>query len=165
MRRSLAALALIRRPNAASTTDWLLRWNEHWQALNLVGGHKENDETFRACCVREIAEELGLHDSTDVRVAAQPLQHLEFTAWSQRSQEETAYTFELFEVELATPAAQQQVAANPHNRWVTPAEMRAGYTGDNRLISPTVVRVLTEAGLLPSEPDVPRAEPFGNRIP
>src|SRR5262249_17180528 len=119
MRRSLAALALIHRTTDPGETVWLLRWNQRWQAFSFVGGHREDGETCRACCVREVAEELGLHDGGDCHVAMQPLKHLEFTAWSQAAQEDTAYTFELFEVELRTPAARQQVAASPHNRWVT----------------------------------------------
>jgi 8-oxo-dGTP pyrophosphatase MutT (NUDIX family) len=155
MRRSLAALALIRHTTDSGETVWLLRWNQRWQAFSFVGGHREDGETFRACCVREVAEELGLHDDGDCRVDEQPLKHLEFTAWSQAAQEDTAYTFELFEVELRTLAARQQVAASPHNHWVTAAEVRAGRTGDGQPISPTVLRVLGQAGLLPPEPDEP----------
>jgi hypothetical protein len=163
MRRSLAAFALIRRTTDPGETVWLLRWNQRWQAFSFVGGHQQDGETFRACCVRELAEELGLHDGGDCRVAEQPLKHLEFTAWSQAAQEDTAYTFELFEVELRTPAARQHVAASPHNRWVTGAEVRAGRTGDGQPISPTVLRVLGQAGLLPPEPGT--STPSSNLAP
>ena len=60
MRQSLAALAIVEQPG--DPPRWLVQWNERWQAYSLVGGHKRDDESFRDCLRREVAEELGLQD-------------------------------------------------------------------------------------------------------
>jgi len=40
-------------------TEWLLQWNDKWQAMNLIAGHKETtDANDLTCLVREIHEEL-----------------------------------------------------------------------------------------------------------
>jgi len=88
MRRSEAAIALIRR-EFESSTQWLAQWNEGWQAFSFIGGHKRDDESFRACMIRELHEELGLREDADVLVPTAPLLHLEYTAVSQRAREET----------------------------------------------------------------------------
>ena len=54
MRFSEAALALITRVNAQGETEYLTQWNEKWQAYSLIGGHHEEGESFRECCIREI---------------------------------------------------------------------------------------------------------------
>src|SRR6187397_1349494 len=101
MRTSIAAFALIRRPGPRA---WLTQWNDHWQALNLIGGHVQPEETFHACCEREVAEELGLRRDEDFEVDATALGHVEFDAWSQRTQEQTHYVFEVFAAQLTQQA-------------------------------------------------------------
>ena len=64
------------------------------------------------------------------RVAAEPLAHLEYVAFSQGAGAETAYTIELFEVELLGDAA-QVVAADRGREFafvVGGAWVRWGYT-------------------------------------
>jgi len=69
MRTSQAGLALVRRTRPDGATEYLTQWSDTWKRLALVGGHVEPGESFRACCVREVGEELGLADGTDFRVA------------------------------------------------------------------------------------------------
>jgi hypothetical protein len=45
-RRSVAAMALVRRHEQGRVL-YLAQWNLNWRALNLVGGHKRPDESFR----------------------------------------------------------------------------------------------------------------------
>lgn len=137
MRTSFAALAIIRR-RQSGTPQWLVQWNEGWQCLALIGGHKHTDESFRECIVREVMEELHLENNTNFRAAAEPLAHLEYTAWSARAQAETAYAVELFAVELIGSGAEQHVAADPDNRWITAEEIAAGRTADGKSISDTL---------------------------
>ncbi len=94
MRRSEAAIALIRR-ELGSNTEWLAQWNEAWQAYHFVGGHRRGEESFRECMVRELDEELELRDGADLLVPTAPALHLEYTAFSQRAHEETEYVMEL----------------------------------------------------------------------
>ncbi len=146
MRESAAAVALIRRQENGQST-WLAQWNSKWQRYHFVGGHRQEPETFRDCLVRELVEELGLHELSDVVVAEQPRQRLEFVAWSESSHQQTRYTFELFEVEFAGESVIRKVDANPQNRWVSEAEMRQGGASDGRLISPTMFLVMSQAKL------------------
>jgi 8-oxo-dGTP pyrophosphatase MutT (NUDIX family) len=145
MRESQAALALIRRPGRDGP-EFLVRWNDKWQALHLVGGHRHPGESFRACLCRELAEELGPAPGGDGRAADQPFAHLEYRAFSVSAQEETAYVLELFKVELA-PAALAQASADPLNAWVGEAEVRAGRAGDGRAVSGTMRLLFDKAGL------------------
>src|SRR5262245_43224915 len=99
MRQSIAALALIHRQFDGQTL-WLAQWNEAWQAFNFVGGHKRDEESFCDCMARELREELGLHEGTDLLVPTAPVLHLEYEAVSRRTGEQTAYVIELFDVAL-----------------------------------------------------------------
>jgi 8-oxo-dGTP pyrophosphatase MutT (NUDIX family) len=146
MRQSAAAVALIRRQNDGQTL-WLAQWNPRWQKYHFVSGHKRPDETFLQCMVRELGEELGLEEGTGFRVAAEPLAHLEYTAWSESAGAETRYTLELFEVELVGAVAQQRVDADPANRWLTREEIRLERCEDGKPVSPTMARLLPKAGL------------------
>jgi 8-oxo-dGTP pyrophosphatase MutT (NUDIX family) len=146
MRHSQAAQALVRR-RAAGRTEYLAQWNQKWQSLHLVGGHRNEGESFRDCLCRELHEELGLRPETDYRLPEQPFAHLEYTAFSKAAGEETAYVMELFEVELA-PAAAARISSDPANAWVSEAEVLAGRAADGRAVSATTRLLLEKAGLL-----------------
>jgi 8-oxo-dGTP pyrophosphatase MutT (NUDIX family) len=123
MRQSEAALALIRRP-APGGTEYLVQWNEKWRALNLVGGHRRPQESFRDCLLREVAEELDLRSGADYVAPDAPIAHLEYVAFSESSQQETGYTIELFVVELP-PLAAERVSREPANAWVDEAALQS----------------------------------------
>jgi 8-oxo-dGTP pyrophosphatase MutT (NUDIX family) len=143
MRQSEAAVAIIRREERGQTV-WLAQWNPKWGVFHLVAGHKRAEESFRECLVREIEEELHLREGPDYRVSVGDPTHLDFIEFSASHQAETRYIMELFNVEL-DPRAEPKVAANPENRWLTEAEVRAGQTVDGRPISGTMRRLLGEA--------------------
>jgi 8-oxo-dGTP pyrophosphatase MutT (NUDIX family) len=141
-RQSVAAFALIQRQEQGQTL-YLAQWNLHWRALNLVGGHKRLEESFRECLVREVGEELGLALGGDYEIRDQPPLRLEFDAFSDGAWELTSYTLEIFPVVLNENSALAKIASNPDNRWVTEAEALAGRCNDSTRISPTMTRVLT----------------------
>jgi 8-oxo-dGTP pyrophosphatase MutT (NUDIX family) len=141
-RRSIAAVALIRRRDAGQTVH-LTQWNPKWQALYFVSGHKRPTETFRECIVREIGEELGLVSDVDCRLPDEPVGQLRFQAWSEAARTFTSYEFAIYEVTLTGDSALAKIMANPDNRWVTEAEILAGLCTDGTRISPTMTRVLT----------------------
>jgi len=145
MRTSLASFAILRRDD---DSRWLVRWNERWKAFNLVGGHKEGEESFRDCCRREVEEELGLVPERDFIVGEQPLARVEYTAFSKSSNSTTAYTFELFAISLVGEKPLAAIDADPDNAWLDDSALRARMTTDGRAVSDTVERVLTAAGLL-----------------
>jgi 8-oxo-dGTP pyrophosphatase MutT (NUDIX family) len=149
MRSSVAAFALFRRAAPGGEVEYLTQWNEAWNAYHLVGGHKE-DESFRDCCVREIVEELGMTEGHDFTVAAKPQSRLHYIHWSERARTETDYTVELFEAELLGDAS-RTVSADPSNRWLSESDIRAGRCHDGRAVSPTMIRILSLAGLMPSD--------------
>ena len=140
MRVSVGAFALIRRCGPGGGEEWLANWNEGWRALNLVGGHKHDDESFRDCCAREVAEELGIVSGVDFRVAPEAERRLEYIAVSRRNGEKTAYTQDVFVVDLLTNAARDRIAADADNAWLSEREIRALRAADGRAVSPTVER-------------------------
>jgi 8-oxo-dGTP pyrophosphatase MutT (NUDIX family) len=150
MRTSVAAFALFRRAAPAGRVEYLAQWNEGWHAFHFVGGHKRDNESFRDCCVREVSEELGLVEGRDVRVAPERRCHLRYVHWSERAQADTAYTVELFDAELLSPAA-ASVECDANNRWLTESDVRAGRCRDGRTVSATILRILTLAGLIPDQ--------------
>lgn len=149
MRRSLASLALIQRESAGQTLT-LVQWNANWKRFSLVGGHKHDDETFRECLIRELAEELGLRGDTDLAVSEQPIIQTEYTCWSESARQDTSYEIELFDVAILTQSARQQVDGNPLNCWVSHTEILAGYCGAGRPIDGSAERLMRLAGVLVS---------------
>jgi 8-oxo-dGTP pyrophosphatase MutT (NUDIX family) len=142
MRRSEAAVAVIRRINEGATL-WLAQWNPKWERFHFVSGHRRPEETFRECLVRELGEELGLREGEGYTVSTLPPVPVAFSAWSVSAGADTSYAMELFDVEL-TPAAEARTSADPANRWLSEAEIRDGRAGDGRPISATMVRLLDE---------------------
>jgi hypothetical protein len=142
MRQSIAATALIRLERNGHVL-WPARWSRTWQRFHLVGAHKRPEESFRGCLAREIGEELGLAEGADYEMAAEPTAHLEFTAWSEGAKEETAYTTELFEVDLRDPA-RAKLDAEPAVRWLSEAEIQTGRCTDGKPTSQTMQLVLAK---------------------
>jgi 8-oxo-dGTP pyrophosphatase MutT (NUDIX family) len=143
MRQSIASVALIRRQQDGQTL-WLAQWNPRWQKYHFVSGHKQPDETFRQCMVRELGEELGLKEGIDFQLPVEPLAHLEYTAWSESAGAETAYTMELFDVELIGPAARQKVDADPQNGWLSDEEIHSERCEDGKPVSPSMQLILSQ---------------------
>jgi 8-oxo-dGTP pyrophosphatase MutT (NUDIX family) len=151
MRQSIASIAVIRRQQGRETR-WLAQWNRKWQRLQLVGGHKRQQESFRECVVREIAEELGLWEGEDIRVAPRCRRHLEYEAYSVSARQQTWYILELFDVDWLRDSARARVSADPINCWLSEGEIRANRTKGGILVSETAWRVLREADLVSAGP-------------
>ena len=147
MRNFVAAIALIQRA-ARGQTLWLARWNGNGNAFSFVGGHKDGDESFRDCLIREVTEELGLEPDADFVVAEQAHSHLEYVAWSDGARAQTAYTMELYPLELTGDFAHEKIDSDPDNRWLGPSEIQATRTSDGKPISGTMALLLEMAGLL-----------------
>lgn len=147
MRVSVAGLACIRR-DGATGPEYLAQWSQKWGMFSLVGGHVEDGETFRECCIREVAEELNLEPGVGYAVADQPFREgVEYVAMSGGARVETLYKVALYPVELLTPEAEAKVSAMPQNRWLTPAEIAAERTADGKPISAQVKTVFALCGL------------------
>ena len=141
MRRSTAVIALVSR-RARGETLWLAGWNARWQAYHFVGGHKEQDETFRECIVREITEELGLREGTDYTLDDQCPRRLEFTAMSRSAGVNTLYTMEVFAVTLSPELERTLAECTPDVRWLSMSDIRNGLACDGRAVSETMATVL-----------------------
>ncbi len=147
MRVSEAALALITRVNAQGETEYLTQWNEKWQACSLIGGHREQSESFWECCNREMEEELRLKREVDFRVASVGLSsRLEYVATSQAAGVATLYRIELFSAAILTIAAIAIIDGNADNCWVTTSEIGCGTTASGRPVAEQVGRVLNHLG-------------------
>jgi hypothetical protein len=79
-------------------------------------------------------------------VAPAPAADLEYDTFSRSAGVPTRYRIAVFQTRLAA-AARPAVDANPDNRWVTRAEVRAGRAADGTPVSPTVDLILTRIGL------------------
>ena len=149
MRTSEASLALITRVNALGETEYLTQWNEKWQAYSLIGGHREESESFRECCIREVEEELGLRRDVGFAVPEVPITPaIEFVMYSKTAGEETRYRMQLFRVEIASARDCDLIDANRINRWLSESEIVNRLTRDDRSVSEQVVRVLKASGIL-----------------
>ncbi len=142
MRQSIGAVALIRRQRGGQT-EWLARWNDKWQCYHFVSGHRRPNESFRQCLLREVGEELRLREGEDFAVGTEPLARFQYPGWSGSAQAETLYTTELFEVELTGEGTPQAVEADPRNRWLTEAEIRARACEGGQPVSGTMALLLT----------------------
>jgi len=147
MRTSTAALALIQKTEDGQA-HWFAQWNSGWEAYSFIGGHKHPDESFRECLIREMHEELGLIEGRDYTLPATAAHHLEYEAWSQRADEQTAYVIELFHVGISRPADLPEVYASRKNRWLNEEEIRAQRTSDGEAVSETMPDLLIKACLI-----------------
>ena len=146
MRTSEAALALITRINPQMETAYLTQWNEKWQAYSLIGGHREEGESFRDCCIREIAEELALVSENDFHVANEPLNGFcQYTAFSQSAKVMTKYRVQLFNTKLLHQEVYRKISSDPVNCWLTSAEITRMSTPTGDIVSSPVATVLALA--------------------
>lgn len=142
-RESLGAWALFCRDRDGHT-EWLARWNGHWNCYNFVGGHKHEDETFRECVVREIHEEVGLREQEDYTISPDDaLLHLEYEAWSRSAQQDTRYVVELFGIALNEDKLAEHLATERPIRWLTHGEIQDGRTCQGEPVSETIKRMLS----------------------
>jgi 8-oxo-dGTP pyrophosphatase MutT (NUDIX family) len=156
MRTSVAALAVIRR-HRQGQPEYLASWNQAWGRFHFLGGHKHDHESFRQCLIREAGEELGLTLDRDFRLDDQPLAHLEYTAFSRSAQVETAYTIELFGMDLDNAEAPPRAPVLV--RWLREGEIAAGRCHDGLPISDTMHLLLERGGLWASPPVHVLADP------
>ncbi len=119
----------------------------------MVGGHVEPGESFRACCVREMAEELNLRMETDFRVDPEAIAPVcEYRAVSGSAGVETLYRVLLFSAELITPEAEVRVNADPANRWLTEVEIRhLATSADRKPVAAQVRTVLALVGIISAD--------------
>lgn len=125
---------------------WLGQWNDSWEAINFVGGHREHGESYRDCLIREITEELGLLLTRDFRVPAEPTKAIEYTAVSKRTDEWTRYHLMLYSVAL-TAGVSERLSEDPRNHWLTEQHVDVLETDSGMPVSPTMKLVFAEARL------------------
>lgn len=145
LRQSEGGLALIQRA-IGGKREWLAQWSDSWKGFFLIGGHRDGDESFRTCVIREIEEELGLSEA-ECPVATHASHHLEYKAISRSAGELTAYTMELFAAQ-PTPAAMEKIARDPMNKWLDAEEIRRQEAYDGRPISVSIGLLLGLAKVL-----------------
>lgn len=154
MRRSESALAYIVRIHHEKPL-WLAQWNERWMRYHFVGGHREPDETFRECLIREVHEELMISTPEDFSLGTGPALRWEHEAESQRNQLWTHYKMEIFEVCLTAKAC-RHVSERRENRWLTEQQILNGQTSEGRQICNNMAGVLSLL-LQGSSDDQPRS--------
>jgi 8-oxo-dGTP pyrophosphatase MutT (NUDIX family) len=151
MQNSVAAIALIQR-EMNGQTQWLSRWNSSGKSFSFVGGHKSEGETFRECLIREVMEELGLEPEADFVVEAEAHSHLEYVAWSAGARGQTAYTMELYPLQLTGDFSHEKIASDADNRWLHASEIQSALTTDGKAVSGTMALLLEMAGLMENLP-------------
>ena len=113
-------------------THYLAQWNDKWKAFFLVGGHRENGESYRECVVREVCEELDIQED-NFQVSPEAREQLEYCAISNRTKLLTNYRHHLFDVSLDT-----HLAEGSNNAWLSAEEVFRSETNDGRMISDTM---------------------------
>jgi 8-oxo-dGTP pyrophosphatase MutT (NUDIX family) len=145
IRHSEGSVALIRDTDSTGTKRWLAEWNEGWKAYSLVGGHRDDPETFRECATREVREEVGIEpgepDGFEITAELDPRRYV---AWSRRAGAYADYELYRFDVVLRAErrAAIDRVSVALDLRWLTEAEIQAGQTTDGRRVSETVAMLI-----------------------
>lgn len=142
----VGAVALIRREHEAQLW-WLVQWNYESQRFHFVGGPKEGEESFRDCLDRQVSQGFDLRVGKDYIVSRGPRAHLQFTAISESTEEETQYVLELFDVQLFGKEAPEKIGSDSRNRWVTEEEILSGKTRDGEPISRLMTQLLSQADL------------------
>ncbi|MDB5387951.1 MAG: hypothetical protein JWM11_3597 [Planctomycetaceae bacterium] len=143
LRKSEGGIALIER-TVNGEQQWLAQWNDNWNAFFFVGGHREPNESFRDCVIREVCEELDVQPA-DFTVADTSIKRLEYIATSRGAEVPTAYTMEPFATQLA-PAIELAIDSNSKNAWLTEQDVRSLTAGGVRPISVTMLVVLVMLG-------------------
>jgi ADP-ribose pyrophosphatase YjhB (NUDIX family) len=139
LRHSEGGIVLIQR-TVGGRKQWLAQWNENWKAFFFIGGHREDDETFRDCVIREIKEELGL-DPIDCPVAATVASRVEYKAISKSASELTEYIMELYCAQ-PNPTGLKKIADNPKNKWLDEDEIERQESHDARRVSVSMQVIL-----------------------
>lgn len=146
MRRSAAALALIRDAGVDGSERYLALWNERSRRYHFAGGHRRAGESFRDCLTRELAEELELSE-TAFMAPAEPRLELRYEAVSESVRQPTEYHLAVFEVRLASADERRRVTALAGCRWLSAGEIRRGVAADQRPVSDNMRRVLDALGI------------------
>lgn len=146
MQQVAGGVALISRKQE-ERLEWLSHWNDELQKFDFVGGPKRQDESFRDCAVRELVQSLGLRKDKDFIVSGGPRAHLDFTAESEATGEETQYVIEVFEAQLFGKTSRDTLDADPRTRWLTEEEIRARQTSDGQPVSELTAAVFAKTDL------------------
>lgn len=136
-RQSEAALAWITRVTDSQETEYLTQWNKSWKAYSLIGGHVEDGESFRECCIREIEEELHC-TSVDYQVEPHPCATLRFSGFSKAAREETDYHWQVF---ITHPSSGLLDRLPKDCVWVQAKHIQAGRASDGQPIADQVKTV------------------------
>jgi 8-oxo-dGTP pyrophosphatase MutT (NUDIX family) len=148
LRKSEAGLALITR-TVAGKTEFLCQFHEKTRGYFLVGGHREDGESFRDCVIREVGEELNL-TSNDFHVASQPRSALTYMARSRSTGIDTEYFFELFDVQIGDRSL-TKIESEPNNRWLSAEEILEMRLHRSQSVSPDLRRILIQSGIIAAE--------------
>lgn len=138
-RISESSLALIKRKSTQGV-ELFVQWNARWKQFHFVGGHREPDEDYRECLIRELREELEVAPEDGVQIAELPCLSLEFLSKSVRSGTMTRYRMRVFEVSIDEHLL-DELETSPSVCWVSPPEILSGRTEAGKPIADNVQRV------------------------
>lgn len=142
--------------------QYLLQWNQRWDAFNLIGGKPDpsreaDGDSLSHTIRRELEEEMGLCASTDFEILQQ-LGLVTMTQYSRREQQVKEYTFAIFDVRIFPTfpitfrknSAIRWLSTGYENIFVSAYEINNLMTKDGRPISTTTRYILQAVGELPT---------------
>ena len=113
-------------------------------AIQLIGGHVEDGETFRECAIREAEEELRLKHGIDFTVSANSIGRCTRVAFSVSAQQEAGYQFHIFAGDAVSVLFEDRIRNDSANRWLSRLKSFVQLTCDGHAISDTMAFVLSE---------------------
>jgi pyrimidine-nucleoside phosphorylase len=149
--REIDAAVVIVKDVTRRGSTYLVQLNRRWGMFNFISGKRESGEDLcmRGTAMREVEEELELVRDEDFTVEEIATNPVEVIQYSRRESCYTRYQFYLYHLTFfgERRSLLQRLSRNVDNRWLTEAELTAGWSGDGSAVSPSVVRIVARGDL------------------
>lgn len=148
MQKWFQSVALIRRVQDGKNL-WLARASrQRPNVLNFVSAPRLESESFRETIRREVAWVLDVDPQRDLLVSNMAQLNLEFVACLPEDEADSHVAASFFLVEIYGRSTMQKIEEDAKNRWLTSAEVCAGYLASGEELDPRLVFLLDRAKVI-----------------
>ncbi len=154
MKKNFQSVALIRR-RAEGQSLWLARVSEapsppEPKTLSFITAHRLEGESFRDAIRREVAWILRLDPERELLVSNMAQLNLEWVDRLPGDEAETHIAVAFFMVQLYGKGVATAVQNDPHNRWLSSAEVCCGRVDSGETLDPTLHYLLARGQVINS---------------